>query len=169
MAQLDAQHEVEIALIHAEYAAKEESRRGVEIEANRQIEQRRFEEGRQKGIHEGKVAAAMVQISKPPPAVIPLPRPRWSVAEADKPGDGRNYILRNSVPRSVAKEVHLDSDSDFEIEDAGHWEELSGESIGSFRGSLLPSGWMNGVVFTISWYDETAVEYNATYLLPSHG
>lgn len=92
---------------------------------------------------------------KPPPP--PLPRPRWLIAPA--PSEEPNeYVLRNSVPRSVAREVRLEADPEFKILNAGHWKDLSvteGEaSVGSFVGVFTSQGNTFGVHFNVSWYDE---------------
>lgn len=102
------------------------------------------------------------------PAPLPLPSPRWSVY-ADNSGDHQDWILRNSVPRSVAREVRIESDGDLHIIDAGHWADLSGGdegALGSFQGTLSRRGEESGVVFNITWYDESGVRKSDQVTLP---
>jgi len=90
--------------------------------------------------------------------VPPLPRPRWITAR-----EGDNYYsLRNAVPRSVAREVRIESDADMTILDAGVWDDLSVEGRwagrGPFTATITPSGRSYGVRLTVSWYDENGTE-----------
>jgi len=97
------------------------------------------------------------------PRPLPLPKPRWTVYESqDEPG---TYILRNAVPRSIAREVHIEGDEDFDVTDAGHWEELSGTSSGSFDGEMTHVGQISGVYFKITWFDEYGLPKDYDYWL----
>lgn len=89
---------------------------------------------------------------------LPLPRPRWSVyPDARDDADFNSYMLKNAVPRSVAQEVRIEGDSDFKITSAGHWEDLSGQRVGEFRGTITFGGTQHGVQFRVQWYDEHGV------------
>ena len=91
------------------------------------------------------------------PPKPPLPQPRWLIAPAAS-GKDNEYVLRNSVPRSVAVEVRLEPESEFNIIDAGHWADLSGTQTegvwGNFVGVFTPQGKTFGVHITVWWYDE---------------
>ncbi len=96
----------------------------------------------------------------------PLPRPRWRVLRAfGSDADDFDFKLMNAVPRSVAKEVRLESDQDLVILDAGHWEDLSGPTNGSFRGRINDRGRQAGVQFTVTWWDEHGVQDTTTIYL----
>lgn len=90
-------------------------------------------------------------------APVPRPAPRWMVAP-ENTDEEDVYVLRNSVPRSVAREVRLDADPEFKIVDAGHWQDLSGTDTdgasGRFMGVFTPQGETFGVNLYIKWYDE---------------
>jgi hypothetical protein len=101
----------------------------------------------------------------PPP---PLPIPRWSIYAAGEEGDGNDFVLKNLMPRSVAKEVHLEGDLDFALLDAGHWESLTGIAAGEFRGELNARGWALGVRFTVEWYNEKNEHRTASVSLQGH-
>ncbi|WP_404311200.1 hypothetical protein LG314_07615 [Agrococcus terreus] len=68
------------------------------------------------------------------------------------------WAFRNLVPRSIAREVRIESDDDLTITDAGHWSELSPSGTspaeGTFTGRLTEQGRHEGVNFTITWFDE---------------
>lgn len=65
-----------------------------------------------------------------------MPESGWMVAPENTDEDDV-YVLRNSVPRSVAREVRLDADPDFKIVDAGHWQDLSGTETGGASGTFM--------------------------------
>lgn len=103
-------------------------------------------------------------------AQLPLPRPRWSVFPSPhNDADFGAYMLRNAVPRSVAREVRLEGDADFAVTDAGHWEDLSGPSSGDFRGNITLTGTRLGVTFRIAWYDEDGILCSEPYYMPGRG
>jgi len=93
-----------------------------------------------------------------PPRQPPLPRPRWTI-DADT-GDGASdwYTIQNHVPRSVAREVRVEAGPDFEIRDAGHWEDLSvtgpTNGTGHFQAFSSERGHLSGVDVVVTWYDE---------------
>ncbi|WP_341956140.1 hypothetical protein [Microbacterium sp. LWH13-1.2] len=93
------------------------------------------------------------------PTKPPLPLPRWMIAPAPS-GKRGEYVLRNSVPRSVAKEVRLEAEAEFKIISAGHWKDLSGTeekgAVGEFVGVFTSQGETFGVRFLVGWYDEHA-------------
>lgn len=97
---------------------------------------------------------------------LPRPDPRWRVYAEEDSADGSDFILMNSVPRSVAREVRIEADDDMEILDAGHWEDLSGDIIGSFRGTVTSRGWDYGVRIHIMWFDEKNERRSASVHLP---
>ncbi|GAA3882616.1 hypothetical protein GCM10022381_26100 [Leifsonia kafniensis] len=84
--------------------------------------------------------------------IVPLPEPRWSVRMVHETTE--RFELVNAVPRSVAKEVRIEGDQDIRILDAGHWNDLSGEAVGPFRGSLAEKAYRMGAYFTVTWFDE---------------
>jgi len=130
-----------------------------EILAGRDIE---LSEAFNRGFAEGKAQGNQ------DPAPIPLPEPRWNIY-ADNTGDDQDWILRNAVPRSIAREVRIESDGDLHIIDAGHWPDLSGGdsgAMGSFQGTLTRRGSESGVVFNLTWYDEQGVRKGANVTLP---
>jgi hypothetical protein len=90
---------------------------------------------------------------------VPLPTPRWSVHRAD--GEDTLVILHNSVDRSVAREVRLES-ANFDFHDGAHWEEISGVADGEFNGVANLTGYDKLVRFEISWYDENGVQHGDT-------
>lgn len=98
----------------------------------------------------------------------PLPIPRWSIHAADEEGDGYDFVLKNLMPRSVAKEVHLEGNLDFTLLDAGHWESLSGIAEGEFRGAISARGWALGMRFTVEWYNEKNEHMTASVSLRGH-
>jgi hypothetical protein len=101
---------------------------------------------------------------------LPLPDPRWTVYESPKAdSDFNTFTLRNAVPRSVAREVRIETDEDFKVTDAGHWADLSGEANGEFRGNMTINGRANGVRFQIVWYDENDARRSGYYDLPGSG
>lgn len=97
---------------------------------------------------------------------LPRPAPRWRVYADEDSADGTDFRLSNPVPRSTAREVRIDSDSDMAILDAGHWQDLSGESIGNFRAELTRVGWEQGVAISITWYDENNLRHDGSAYLP---
>jgi hypothetical protein len=103
-------------------------------------------------------------------ASIPLPAPRWMIAPENTDEDDV-YVLRNSVPRSVAREVRLDADPDFKIVDAGHWQDLSGTETGgasgTFKGVFTPQGITFGVKLSVKWFDEHGKQQVAVLFLRS--
>lgn len=109
---------------------------------------------------EGRIEKLMSDAKSKPTArtVPPLPRPRWITAR-----EGTNYYsIRNAVPRSVAREVRIESDADMTILDAGVWDDLSVEGRwagrGPFTATATPSGRSYGVRLTVSWYDENGTQ-----------
>jgi hypothetical protein len=104
------------------------------------------------------------------PAPRPAPKPRWRVYESEPEGDGFDFIVANSVERSVAQEVRLEaSASYFEFYDGAHWEDASGVCYRSFRGKI--SSWARdrgGVDFDITWLDENGESHSHTYKLYAH-
>lgn len=102
--------------------------------------------------HEANKRAAAASL----PIAPPLPRPRWH-AGPDNVLDPDQYVIQNMVPRSVAREVRVESD-DMDIIDAGHWEDLSTtgpmRGTGTFIAVANERGTYNGVDLTITWYDE---------------
>jgi hypothetical protein len=103
-------------------------------------------------------------------AKLPLPKPRWSI-DFDPEGDDDNeYFLRNAVPRSVAREVRIDSHVErFRIVDAGHFENMSGAKSATFQGQYFAAAAGHGVPFTVAWYDENGEEQRASIELPPWG
>lgn len=103
---------------------------------------------------QGRELVDKILTSPPKP---PLPQPRWMIAPAPSEKRGE-YVLRNSVPRSVAKEVRLEAEAEFKIISAGHWKDLSGTEdkgkIGDFIGAFTSQGETFGVRFVVGWYDE---------------
>jgi hypothetical protein len=92
--------------------------------------------------------------ARPGASKLPRPAPRWRIyADEDEP-DGLDFLIANTVPRSVAREVRIEPDEDMEVLDAGHWEDLSGSAIGNFRAEVTPNGIDYGVNITITWYDD---------------
>lgn len=96
------------------------------------------------------------KVIKTPPKP-PLPRPRWQAGPDNTQGPD-HYVIQNTVPRSVAKEVRVEADSDMNIIDAGHWQDLSTEGptkgVGTFIAVAMERGIDQGVQLTVSWYDE---------------
>lgn len=96
---------------------------------------------------------------------LPRPAPRWSVERVGP----THWALRNLVPRSIAREVRIESDSDLTIVDAGHWPDLSPAgkppAEGLFQGHVTSSGLAFGVKFTITWYNEAGkAQQGSTYM-----
>lgn len=98
--------------------------------------------GRAEQVH----GAAAIGASKP------LPEPRWAVRL--QPGTSDQFQLVNTVPRSVAREVRIETDTNLTIMDAGHWEDLSGIATGPFIGELSSSAYSQGVNMSVTWHDE---------------
>lgn len=92
------------------------------------------------------------------PERLPLPLPRWSVYypdEADIYPGVTNLMLRNSVDRSIAREVRLEHHGDaFTFESGAHWAQMNGTSTEEFIGVVSELGEFYGVHFEVSWYDE---------------
>lgn len=132
-----------------------------------------LEDARVRGVFEGRTAMKKElegRATQQVPLALPLPDPRWRVYP-DEAGDDYDWILRNAVPRSVAKEVRLESKSGMEILDAGHWSDLSGGSkgaTGSFRGEMDDDGATFGVHFTLVWYDENNSRRTGAVSWPGH-
>jgi len=118
-----------------------------------------IEEARNVAWKEGYAAAQAATESQPPePKQPPLPRPRWIVEADTEDGAPDWYTIQNLVPRSVAREVRVEAGPEFQILDAGHWEDLSTSGPASGRGSFQAwaNDWAvaNGVDVVITWYDE---------------
>lgn len=109
---------------------------------------------------------------QPTAPAIPLPQPRWSIyLDQGDSSDGMDYVIRNTVPRSVAREVRLEAEVDcFEFFDAAHWENMSGVSMEEFRGSTKPEmNWARerGFDLFIEWYDEKQKARSTTISIPA--
>lgn len=98
---------------------------------------------------------------------LPLPEPRWSVYE-DNTGDDSDFVLRNSVDRSVALEVRVDPDSDMRLVTGGHWPDVSGERVVRFSGIRTDRGRWWGVNIAVTWYDERHEQHHRDLNLPGH-
>lgn len=110
---------------------------------------------------------------QPPPEAeppsIPPPEPRWSVTHLDTDlGTGlHEFAIKNSVPRSVAKEVRVEKGDLYRVTDAGHFENLSGEGEALFRAEVHDPGSTDGFVMTISWYDDDYIKkFEVLYIQP---
>lgn len=106
------------------------------------------------------------------PKPLPLPSPRWTIKQNSFDKTELDFILQNHVPRSVAKEVRVEAEGDFNgdidatILDAGHFEDLSGEASGEFRVGLSPRARVNGTSFEISWYNSGAQRLREVIFVP---
>lgn len=91
------------------------------------------------------------------PPNLPAPDPRWRIYLPD--GEEFVHVLENTVERSVAKEVRLESDA-FEFLDGAHWEDLSGKSKGDFSGRSKQSqpDWQTTTQFIVTWFNENNVK-----------
>lgn len=124
--------------------------------------QRAHNEGLSEGRELGRQVAAARAAKE---TRLPRPAPRWSVERVGP----THWALRNLVPRSIAREVRIESDSDLTIVDAGHWPDLSPAgkpaAEGLFQGHVTSSGLTFGVKFTITWYDEAGKAHQgSTYM-----
>ncbi|TPW78505.1 hypothetical protein [Schumannella sp. 10F1B-5-1] len=127
-----------------------------------------FARGHAAGLAEARSSSTPETPVPPDLPPLPLPAPRWSIHE-DNTGDEMDFVLRNSVARSVALEVRIEPDEDLRLASAGHWENVSGENTASFAGSLSDRGYEHGVRFFVSWYDEMHSARTEWVELPGHG
>lgn len=107
-------------------------------------------EGEVNGLR-GELSEAQESLAAGQPT-LPRPRPRWAV-EVVNAGEGE-WVLRNLVARSVAREVRLDIQSGFRFESGAHWEDLSGENAGELYGEYVSSDRV--IAAYVQWYDEDA-------------
>jgi hypothetical protein len=99
---------------------------------------------------------------------IPSPLPRWSMWSANPQGDHREFVLRNTVARSHAREVRLESSTGrFKFLDGAHWESLMGGHQAEFRGEMDDWGWEHGLTFEIRWYDELGISHEVSVAMPA--
>lgn len=101
-------------------------------------------------------------------APVPSPAPRWMIAPENTEEDNV-FVLRNAVPRSVAREVRLEADSDLKILDAAQWKDLSGTdttgAAGTFMAVFSKQGETFGVNLYLSWYDENGKKHGANLFM----
>ncbi|MFB8145363.1 hypothetical protein ACFC1W_01315 [Microbacterium sp. NPDC056003] len=99
---------------------------------------------------------------------IPLPRPRWGVFR--KPdGDGKGqFVLMNSVERSVAKAVRLDEVlvGTFYFVSGAQWDDMSGRSMEEFQGRPDMDALHYGLQFRVTWYNENDEQLEQVVELP---
>lgn len=118
----------------------------------------------------GQPRKALAGPPTPPIKPLPSPTPRWRIYESEPEGDGLDFVVENSVERSVALEVRLEaSASYFEFYDGAHWAEASGVCTRAFRGKI--SSWARdrgGVDFDITWIDENGESHSRTYKLKAY-
>ena len=93
----------------------------------------------------------------PMPANIPAPRPRWRIYLPD--GEESAFVLANTVDRSTAKEVRLES-GEFDFWDGAHWEDVSGVQAVTFKGRATDSEkpWESSAQFIVNWFNDAGVK-----------
>jgi hypothetical protein len=98
---------------------------------------------------------------------LPPPMPRWAIWSAHLSETSRDFVLQNAVKRSVAREVRIESSTGrFRFLDGAHWEELSGEAQGKFRGEVDDMGWEYGLTFEVTWYDAQGLKHEESVTMP---
>ncbi|TFC06758.1 hypothetical protein [Cryobacterium mannosilyticum] len=104
--------------------------------------------------------------------VIPLPDPRWTIIHNDFDRGVENFLLTNHVPRSFAKEVRVEGETDrngyseVTILDAATFEDLSGNEYGEFLARFDEHARWSGAPFEVSWYDENGTHRAQTIFVP---
>lgn len=105
-----------------------------------ELQQRLDEEQRKQRANERKAKAA-----------LPRPVPRWRIYQDQEQHDV--FYLKNSVDRSVAREVRLESQN-LEFLDGAHWEDASGGSLNAFQAAIINTySNTTEIQVKVSWYD----------------
>jgi hypothetical protein len=99
------------------------------------------------------------------PSVIASREPRWTIYP-DAHGEWNDFLLRNSVDGSVAKEVRLEAPvADFDFHDGAVWDDVTGVKIVSFRGNQKGKSFSSGTEFKVYWDDVWDQRREATVTL----
>lgn len=115
------------------------------------------EEARMNGWKEGYAARVEAEQSDASPSVkavppLPLPAPRWRIYRDSD--DENKFHLQNTVKRSVAKEVRLESPN-LGFWDGAHWEDASDVVLHDFHATFVDVDFSNDAIgVLVYWYDE---------------